>query len=79
VIAVWIAAAWVALAFGAFLLWVAYLEIGRALVSRRISQARVADVGWEDWMSQVKIRPDPLADNPAYWPDFEPRLEHSVN
>jgi hypothetical protein len=79
VIAVWIAAAWVALAFGAFLLWVAYLEIGRALVSRRISQAGVAYGGWEDWMSQVKIGPDPLADNPAYWPDFVPHLEHSVN
>jgi hypothetical protein len=79
VIAVWIAAAWVALAFGAFLLWVAYLEIGRALVSRRISQAGVADGGWEDWMSQVNIGPDPLADNPAYWPDFVPHLEHSAN
>ena len=78
-IAIWIAAAWVALAFGAFLLWVAYLEIGRALVSRRISQAGVADGRWEDWMSQVKIGPGPLADNPAYWPDFVPHLEHSVN
>jgi hypothetical protein len=79
VIAVWIAAAWVALDFGAFLLWVACLEIGRALVSRRISRAGVAGRGWDDWMSQVKIGPDPLANNPAYWPDFVPHLEHPVN
>jgi hypothetical protein len=79
VIAVWIAVAWVALAFGAILLWVAYLEIGRALVSRRISQTGVADDGWEDWISQMNIGPDPLANNPAYWPDFLPDLEHSVN
>jgi hypothetical protein len=79
VIAIWIAVAWVALAFGPFLLWVAYLEIGRALVSRRMSRAGVADYGWEDWMSQVKIEPDPLANNPAYWPDFVPDLERSVN
>jgi hypothetical protein len=79
VIAAWIAAAWAALAFGAFLLWVAYLEIGRAVVSRRISQAGGVDGGWQDWISQLKIGPDPLANNPAYWPDFVPHLKHSVN
>lgn len=78
-IAVWIAVAWVALDLGALLVWVAYLEIGRAHGSRRISQAGVADDGWEDWMSQMKIGPGLLVNNPASWPDFVPDLEHSVN
>ena len=78
-IAVWIAVAWTALNFGALLLWVACVEISRALVSRRISQAGVADDGWEDWMSQMQIGPDMPANNPASWPDFVPDLEHSIN
>ena len=78
-IAVWIPVAWVALDFALLLLWVACLETRRALVSWRISRAGVADDGWEDWMSQVTVGPDRLADNPSYWPDFVPDLEHSVN